>query len=47
MDTMQAFAMGQARRDQPLKVFDWDRAAALVRERNPVTARAGLALDWE
>lgn len=47
MDTLAAFAMGEANRGKPLRVFDWDRAAALIRERQPAVARAGLGLDWE
>lgn len=46
MDTMSAFAMGEASRDNPPKVFDWDKAAQLIRERNPKEASAGLAEDW-
>lgn len=46
MDTMTAFAMGQANRGKPLKVFDWNKAAALIRERKPTIASAGLAEDW-
>lgn len=29
------------------KVFDWDKAATLIRERKPKVASAGLASDWE
>jgi hypothetical protein len=47
MDTWSAFAMGQANKGKPLKVFDWDKAAALIRERKPEEASAGLAGDWE
>ena len=28
------------------KVFDWDRAARIIKERNPVRAAAGLTEDW-
>lgn len=28
-------------------VFDWRKAAELIRERKPERARAGLADDWE
>ena len=47
MDTMAAFAMGQANRGRPLMVFDWDRAAQLIRERKAREASAGLSGDWE
>jgi hypothetical protein len=44
---MSAFAMGQANRGKEQKVFDWDTAAALIREKKPSSAGAGLAGDWE
>lgn len=47
MDTLQAFAMGEANRGQPIRVFDWDRAAELIRDQRPTTASAGLSGDWE
>jgi len=47
MDSLKAFAMGEANRDKPLKVFDWDRAARLIRERGAQEASAGLSGDWE
>lgn len=47
MDTMSAFAMGQANRGKPLMVFDWDKAAQLIRERGAKRASAGLSGDWE
>lgn len=28
-------------------IFDWDKAARLIRERQPTIARAGLSGDWE
>ncbi len=46
MDTMAEFAMGEANRGNPLMVFDWHRAARLIKERNPTTVRAGLSGDW-
>jgi hypothetical protein len=46
MDTLTAFAMGQANKGKELKVFDWDRAAEIIKERKPKVARAGLAGDW-
>ena len=47
MDTLRAFAMGEASRGNRSRVFDWDRAAELIAERRPVEASAGLATDWE
>ena len=47
MDTMTAFAMGQASRDKERMVFDWGKAAKIIKERNATTAAAGLAGDWE
>lgn len=47
MDTMQAFMRGEASRGREPMVFDWDKAAELIRERQPEEARAGLAGDWE
>lgn len=46
MDTMSAFAMGQAHKDEEHKVFDWDKAATLIKENKPDEAAAGLAGDW-
>lgn len=47
MDTASAFAMGQANRGNELKVFDWDKAAIMIKERKALNARAGLRGDWE
>ena len=47
MNTISAFARGMAHRDDRPKVFDWDKAARLIRERKPFEASAGLAGDWE
>lgn len=47
MDSMSAFAMGQASKGRPLMVFDWDKAAELIKERQPIHASAGLAQDWK
>lgn len=46
MDTMMAFAMGQANRGKELMVFDWVKAAAIIRDRKPKYAAAGLRGDW-
>lgn len=29
------------------RVFDWDRAAGLIREHRPTVARAGLRMHWD
>lgn len=47
MNTLAAFAMGEANRGKELMVFDWDKAAQLIREHGAVTAYAGLRGDWE
>lgn len=46
MDSMQPFAMGEASRGKPLRVFDWNRAATLIKERGAHRASAGLGEDW-
>lgn len=47
MNSRAAFAKGEANRGEPMRVFDWDKAATLIRERKPAVAGAGLAGDWE
>ena len=47
MNTIAAFAMGEAYRGNELKIFDWDKAAKLIKERKPEYASAGLDEDWE
>lgn len=47
MDTASAFAMGQANRGNELKVFDWDKAATMIKEEEAINASAGLQGDWE
>lgn len=49
MDSMSAFMQGEAARSRGSlqRVFDWDEAARLIRERQPETASAGLESDWE
>jgi len=46
MDTMAAFVMGQAYKDDEHKVFDWDKAAKIIKERGAKEASAGLSGDW-
>lgn len=47
MNTMSAFAMGTANRDKESMVFDWEKAARLIKERGASNASAGLRGDWE
>lgn len=49
MDSFSAFIRGEAARaaGNKQRVFDWDRAAQLIKERRPETAGAGLSGDWE
>jgi hypothetical protein len=47
MDSMSAFAMGLANRGKETMVFDWIKAAELIRDEKPNLAGAGLSGDWE
>jgi len=47
MDTMAAFARSQANWGMEHRVFDWDKAAKLIKDANIKNASAGLADDWE
>ena len=47
MDSLNAFAMGQAHRHKESMVFDWNKAAHLIRENKANSASAGLRDDWE
>ena len=47
MDTLTAFARGEASRDQPAMVFDWDKAASIIRQGRVSGASAGLRDDWD
>lgn len=47
MDTMLGFARAMANAGRPMMVFDWEKAARLIVERNAKTASAGLEGDWE
>lgn len=44
---MQAYALAQASKNSVGKVFDWDKAAKLIKEQNPKEVSAGLGNDWE
>ena len=46
MDAMWAYAMGRANSGQEPKVFDWDKAAAMIANEQIKTAAAGLLEDW-
>ena len=47
MDSMSTFQRGQASKNNESRVFDWDKAARLILERQPSVAGAGLSEDWE
>lgn len=47
MDSLKAFAIGRATRGKEPMVFDWDKAARIIRERGAQSASAGLRDDWE
>ncbi len=47
MDSMSAFVRGEMSRGARVRVFDWVRAAELIKERRPDRAEAGLGEDWE
>lgn len=49
MDSFGAMYRGMAAKAAgcPQRVFDWEKAATLIAEHKPETARAGLSGDWE
>lgn len=47
MDSMQAMMMGYWSERKEQKVFDWDKAASIIKERQPKQAVAGLKEDME
>jgi len=47
METMKALALGAANRGKDPRVFDWDKAAKLIKERKPNLVEAGLEEDME
>lgn len=47
MNSLDAFAMGAANRDKESMVFDWIKAATIIKEQNIQNASAGLHADWE
>ena len=47
MDSFSATMMGIANHNRPIKkVFDWDKAARLIKQHQPRFASAGLSEDW-
>ena len=46
MDTMQLLAMGAINRGKEKRIFDWGKAARLIKERRPQIALAVLEGDW-
>lgn len=46
MDTIKAFKLGQENKDKELMVFDWDKAAQLIKDSKSTFASAGLCGDW-
>src|SRR4028119_263156 len=46
MDTMTDYYIGQASKGNTGKVFDWNKAANLIKEHNIQNAEAGLAEDF-
>lgn len=47
MDILADFAMGIANKNRELMVFDWDKAANIIKDRKPRLVVAGLAGDME
>lgn len=49
MDTARAFMRGELARKSGAKqmVFDWDKAAEIIKNRRPLKASAGLLHDYE
>lgn len=46
METGGAKSRAAAKRGENGKVFDWDKAAKIIRERKPEVVEAGLQEDW-
>lgn len=47
MDSFSAIANGERNRGKPLMVFDWDKAAKIIKDSKCDFAEAGLSGDWE
>lgn len=46
MNTMEAFMMAEENQGNESRIFDWERAARLIRKHKPRIALAGLDEDW-
>ena len=46
MNTMEAFMMAEENQGNESRIFDWERAASLIRKHKPRIAEAGLDEDW-
>ena len=44
MNTWMAFAMAEASRDKERMVFDWDKAARLIKEKKPEKPMPGCGV---
>lgn len=47
MDSSKAIKMGMLNRGKEMMVFDWLKAARIIKERKPKKVMAGLRDDWE
>ena len=47
MNSLLAYERGKANRGEKLMVFDWEKAARLIKDSKCTTASAGLSEDWE
>lgn len=47
MNTLDAFRMGELNRGKEMMVFDWTKAAQMIKEEKPKVAYAGLHDDLE
>lgn len=47
MDSLAAMALGRAAAGKPHRVFDWEKAAQLIKDSGATAAAAGLRDDWE
>lgn len=47
MNSILAYQMALANAGAEHKIFDWDKAARIIKERKPHEAAAGLRWDWE
>ena len=47
MDTYSAVINGIVNYGRDVMVFDWHKAAEIIRDKKPSEAEAGLSQDWE